>query len=108
VTAESAPKDADVVYGMFLINSISASVLFDSGASHSFITESFVEKHNIPKYPLKKMLHISSPGGDMKATHSCLHFNLKIQGIDFLVNVVVLGSNGIDVILGCDWLKSCD
>jgi hypothetical protein len=108
VTAESVPEDADVVYGMFLINSIPASVLFDSGASHSFIIESFVEKHNIPKYPLKKMLHISSPGGDMKATHSCLHVNLKIQGIDFLVNLVVLGSNGVDVILGCDWLKSCD
>jgi hypothetical protein len=44
----------------------------------------------------------------MKATHSCLHVNLKIQGIDFLVNLLVLGSNGIDVILGCDWLKSCD
>jgi hypothetical protein len=54
------------------------------------------------------MLHISSQGGDMKATHSCLHVNLKIQGIDFPVNLVVLGSNGIDVILGCDWLKSCD
>jgi hypothetical protein len=108
VTAESVPEDADVVYGMFLINSIPASVLFDSGASHSFITESFVEKHNISKYPLKKMLHISSPGGDMKATHSCLHVNLKIQRIDFLVNLVVLGSNGIDMILGCDWLKSCD
>jgi hypothetical protein len=54
------------------------------------------------------MLHISSPGGDMKATHSCLHVNLKIQGIDFPVNLVVLGSNGIDVILGCDWLKSRD
>jgi hypothetical protein len=67
-----------------------------------------VEKHNIPKHPLKKMLHISSPGGDMKATNPCLHVNLKIQGIDFLVNLVVLGSNGIDVILGCDWLKSCD
>jgi hypothetical protein len=108
VTAESVPEDADMVYGMFLINSIPASVLFDSGASHSFITESFVEKHNIPKHPLKKMLHISSPGGDMKATHSCLHVNLKIQGIDFPVNLVVLGSNGVDVILGCDWLKSCD
>jgi hypothetical protein len=69
------PKDADIVYGMFLIDSIPASVLFDSGASHSFITESFMEKHNIPKHPLKKMLHISSPGGDMKATHSCLHVN---------------------------------
>jgi hypothetical protein len=108
VTAESVPEDADVVYGMFLINFIPASVLFDSRASHSFITESFMEKHNISKHPLKKMLHISSPGGDMKATHSCLHVNLKIQGIDFLVNLVVLGSNGIDVILGCDWLKSCD
>jgi hypothetical protein len=102
------PEDADVVYGMFLVNSIPTSVLFDFGALHSFITESFVEKHNIPKYPIKKMLHISSPGGDMKATHSCLHVNLKIQGIDFSVNLVVLGSNGIDVILGCDWLKSCD
>ena len=44
----------------------------------------------------------------MKATHSCIHVNLKIQGIDFLVNLVVLGSNDIDVIFGCDWLKSCD
>jgi hypothetical protein len=44
----------------------------------------------------------------MKATHSCIHVNLKIQGIDFSVNLVVLGSNGIDVILRCDWLKSCD
>jgi hypothetical protein len=108
VTAESVPEDADIVYGMFLVNSIPASVLFDSGASHSFITESFVEKHNIPKYPLKRMLHISSLGGDMKATHSCSHVNIKIQGIDFSVNSVVLGSNGIDVILGCNWLKSCD
>jgi hypothetical protein len=102
------PEDADVVYGMFLVNSIHASVLFDSGTSLSFITESFVEKHNIPKYPLKKTLHISSPRGDMKATHSCPHVNLKIQRIDFSVNLVVLGSNGIDVILGCNWLKSCD
>jgi hypothetical protein len=108
VTAESVSEDVDIVYGMFLVNSIPASVLFDSGASHSFITESFVEKHNIPKYPLKKMLHISSPGGDMKATHSCPHVNLKIQGIDFSVNPVVLGSNDIDVILGCNWLKICD
>jgi hypothetical protein len=54
------------------------------------------------------MLHISSPGGDMKATHSCRYVNLNIQGIDFPVNLVVLGSNCIDVILGCDWLKSCD
>jgi hypothetical protein len=108
ITAESAQNAPNVALGTYLINSIPTIVLFYSGASHSFINESFMEKHNILKYPHKKMLHISSPIGEMKATHSCLHVNLKIQGIDFLVYLVVLGSNGIDVILGCDWLKSCD
>jgi hypothetical protein len=56
VIVESVPEDADVVYGMFLINSIPALVLFDSGASHSFVTKSFVEKHNISNYPLKRKL----------------------------------------------------
>jgi hypothetical protein len=69
VTAESVPEDADVVYGMFLINSIPALVLFDSRASHSFLTKSFVEKHNIPNYPLKKKLLIRSPRGELRATH---------------------------------------
>jgi hypothetical protein len=43
VIVESVPEDADVVDGMFLINSIPALVLFDSRASHSFVTKSFVE-----------------------------------------------------------------
>jgi hypothetical protein len=58
VIAKSDFEDADVVYGMFLINSIPASVLFDSGASHSFVIKSFVEKHNILNYPLKRKLLI--------------------------------------------------
>jgi hypothetical protein len=50
VTAEIVPEDADVVYGTFLIDSIPASVLIDSRASHSFVKKSFVEKHNISNY----------------------------------------------------------
>jgi hypothetical protein len=79
VTAESVPEDADVVYGIFLINSIPASVLFDSGASHSFITKSFMEKHNIPNYSLKKKLLIRSLGDELRATHSCLRLRLKLE-----------------------------
>jgi hypothetical protein len=41
---EEAPN---VVLGTFLVNSIPARVLFDSGASHSFVTEHFVEKGNL-------------------------------------------------------------
>jgi hypothetical protein len=97
-----------VVYGMFLINYIPASVLFDSGASHSFVTKSFVEKHNIPNYPLKKKLLIRSPGGELRATHSCPQTKIGIRGLSFLVELIILESSGIDVILGIDYLTKYD
>jgi hypothetical protein len=45
VTTEEAQQAQDVVLGMFLENSHPAIVLFDSGASHSFISSSFVVEH---------------------------------------------------------------
>jgi hypothetical protein len=37
-----------VVIGIFFVNDTSVVVLFDSGASHSFISATYVEKHNLP------------------------------------------------------------
>jgi hypothetical protein len=71
VTAEEAQGDKDVVLGMFLINSVPATVLFDSGASHSFITEQFVTKHDVPRSSMKMHLLISSPNSEMKSTYVC-------------------------------------
>jgi hypothetical protein len=48
VAMEEAQKAPDVVIGMFLINNTSAIVLFDLGASHSFISTTYVEKQNLP------------------------------------------------------------
>jgi hypothetical protein len=42
VSMEQAQNDSGVVLGTFFINSVPATVLFDSGASHSFITDQFV------------------------------------------------------------------
>jgi hypothetical protein len=44
VSAEEAAEAPDIVLGTFLVNSTPARVLFDSGASHSFVTENFVTK----------------------------------------------------------------
>jgi hypothetical protein len=44
----------------------------------------------------------------MKSTYVCPRVNLKIRGMDFQANLVVLTSSGIDVILGMDWLGECD
>jgi hypothetical protein len=48
---------------------------------------------------------VSSPGGDMPARQLCPKVNLKIRGVDFVANLIVLESKGIDVILGMDWLS---
>jgi hypothetical protein len=42
VAVEEAQEAPDVVIGMFIINDTSAVVLFDSGASHSFIYAAYV------------------------------------------------------------------
>jgi hypothetical protein len=49
-----------------------------------------------------------SPNGEMKSAYVCSEVNLKIKGINFQADLVVLTSSGIDVILGMDWLGECD
>jgi hypothetical protein len=54
-----------VVIGMFFVDNTFAVVLFDSGASHSFISAAYVEKHNMLIALLRCQIIVSSPGGDM-------------------------------------------
>jgi hypothetical protein len=105
VAVEEAQEAPDVVIGMFLINDTSAVVLFDSRASHSFISAAYVGKHNLPLALLRCQMIVSSSGGDMPARQLCRKVNLKIRGLDFVANLIVLESKGIDVILGMDWLS---
>jgi hypothetical protein len=107
VAMEEAQEAPDVVIGMFLINDTSIVVLFDSGASHSFISTAYVRKHNLPLALLRCQMIVNSPGGDMPTRQLCPKVNLKIRGggVDLVANLIVLESKGIDVILGMDWLS---
>jgi hypothetical protein len=80
-------------------------VLFDFGASHSFISTAYVEKHNLPIALLRCQMIVSSPGGDMPVRQLCPKVSLKIRGVYFVANLIVLESKGIDVILGIHWLS---
>jgi hypothetical protein len=90
---------------MILVNDNNAIMLFDSGASHSFVAASFVQKYNLPLSMLKNRMIVSSLGGDMHARHVCSKVSILIRGLEFLANLIVLESKGIDVILGMDWLS---
>jgi hypothetical protein len=99
VAVEEAQEAPDVVIDMFLVNDTSAVVLFNYGASHSFISAAYVGKHNLPLALLRYQMIVSFPGGDMPARQLCPKVNLKIRGVDFVANLIVLESKGIDVIL---------
>jgi hypothetical protein len=105
VAVEESQEAPDVVIGMFLVNDTSTVVLLDSVASHSFIFVAYIGKHNLPLALLWCQMIVSTPGGDMPARQLCPKVNLKIRGIHFFANLIVLESKGIDAILGMDRLS---
>jgi hypothetical protein len=102
MSINGAQQTQDVVLGMFLASSHPTTVLFDSGASHSFITLSFVAKHNLPIATMKHTMLVSSTGGEMRTKHICPTVSISIRRVDFPSNLILLDSKGIDIILGMD------
>jgi hypothetical protein len=105
VVIEEAQEAPDVVLGTFLVNSNTTIILFDSVASHSLISTAYITKYNILVSLLKCCMIVSSPGGDMPSRQVCPKVNIKIRGVDFITNLIILESKGIDIILGMDWLS---
>jgi hypothetical protein len=80
MTSDEAQQAQDVVLGMFLTSSHPATILFDSGASHSFISLSFVAKHILPIAIMKHTMLVSSPRGEMRTKHICPAVSITIRG----------------------------
>jgi hypothetical protein len=112
--AKAIQETPDITISMFPVESHLAEVLFDTGATHSFITASWVEAHNLPITTMSTPIQIDSVGGKVRADSACLNVSVEIRGIEFPANLIVMGAQGIDVILGISWLDkyqaviSCD
>jgi hypothetical protein len=57
----TTPEGEPVMMGMFLVANHPAVILFDSGASHTFISKKFVEKYCIPCTESREGFIIHSP-----------------------------------------------
>jgi hypothetical protein len=80
VAVEDAHVALDVIIRMILVNDNNAIVLFDSGASHSFVAANFVQNYNLPLSKLKNQMIVSSPRGDMHARYVCPNVSIPIRG----------------------------
>src|SRR3954463_10498771 len=103
--AEEAQEAPYVVLGMFSVNSVLAKVLFDSGASHSFVTEEFACTSKIQPTKLKHVMIVQILGSTTKARQICKAVLIQIHVIDFYANLIVLATKGLEVVLGMDWMS---
>jgi hypothetical protein len=90
-----------VTAGKFPINDRPIVVLFDSGASHSFVSSTFVSKHKMNVITIGKGGYcISAARNNISMNQVVNNVRIEINDREFLVDLVVLLGLGIDVTLG--------
>ena len=103
ITPPAESEDQPVIHGTFLLSRLWARVLFDYGASHSFIVASVVIELGLKVEALEEPLYVSSPLG-IKAGIGmiCRGCELEISGILLTVDLRVMDMSEFNVILGMD------
>jgi predicted aspartyl protease len=105
VSVDATPDGADIILGMFYVNAVSATILFDSGATHSFMSARYANTNEIPLLNMRKPMIVITPKGPIEANQMTRRLTLTIMGREFGATAIILETSGIDLILGMSWLR---
>jgi hypothetical protein len=103
-TLSELPEGVPIMTGTFSINHQPVIILFDSSATHSFISSKCGTKVGLYFYPTKGTYMIATPGG--KITSNQIYRKVPIQLGSNLIktDLLLLDLEGMDVLLGMDWM----
>jgi hypothetical protein len=104
-TVEEIPTREEVLAGTFSLNEHPAIILFNSGASHNFMSSTCAKKAKLSLVASGGPYVISTPGCRVDANRIVQKASLKLSGRIFSINLIILSGQGIDVILGMSWMK---
>ncbi|KAJ9547558.1 hypothetical protein OSB04_020101 [Centaurea solstitialis] len=105
ITAEEARDEPDVITGIFLVNSQPARILFDSGATNSFVSHDFVRYMKSVPFMLPIPFTVNTSNGvTLVADRVFRNCSLVLDNHDFLVDLIPIDIRGFDVVVGMDWL----
>jgi hypothetical protein len=99
-TLEDVPESEHVLAGMFSLNGHPIVVLFDSGATHNFISMACTKSHRLTITHLSTPYMISTPGGKTVTQYLAKNTPLNLGGRVYKASLIILDNQGIDVILG--------
>ncbi|XP_027903585.1 uncharacterized protein LOC114163474 [Vigna unguiculata] len=107
LTTTEATQSGNLILELCVLFGKVVLVLFDSGATYSFISNVCVRRLNLVARDLGCELLVSTPSSGQVATSSVyVGCSVEVAGHRFKVNLVCLPLEGLDVILGMDWLSN--
>jgi hypothetical protein len=104
ITLEELPEGAPIMTGIFSVYNQPALILFDSGASHSFISQKFSAKCQLPFYHTKGSFMIATPGGKIATNQLNQSVPIQLGSHIIKITLLVLGLENVDIILGANWM----
>ncbi|XP_073131937.1 uncharacterized protein [Henckelia pumila] len=104
--AEEVDPNTSLITGKISIRGVATFALLDSGATHSFISQSFIKRAGIVPRASSSGYDITMPSDEVISTTSIISgLELEFEGYVVRADLVVLPMTGFDLILGMDWLK---
>jgi hypothetical protein len=97
-------EGAPIMTGIFSVLNNPAIILFDFGASHSFISAKFSAKCQLPFHHTNGGITISTPGGRVATYQINRHVPIKFGNLIIKTTLLILELDSVDIILGTDWL----
>jgi hypothetical protein len=102
---DGIPTGEEVLAGTFFLNERPIVILFDSVASHDFMSSVCAKKARLTLVASGVPYVIITPGGRVDADRIVRKAPLDLSGRVFETDLIVLSGQGIDVILGMSWMK---
>jgi hypothetical protein len=104
-TMVDLPEGAPVLVGTFFLHGRPINILFDFGATHSFINVRTVRNWDLKWCHTKQAYMIATPGGKVASNQVALSVPLEIGSKTFPTNLVTMYLEGVDVILKMNWMS---
>jgi hypothetical protein len=105
VSVDATAEGADIALGMFYINAIPATLLFDSGATHLFMSARYANTNELPLQNMKTPMIVITPKGPVEANYMTHRLTLTIMRRKFWATPIMLEESSIGLILGMSWLR---
>ncbi|XP_022633081.1 uncharacterized protein LOC111241024 [Vigna radiata var. radiata] len=107
ITGAEASTPSNLITNTCLLHGMPCCVLFDSRATHSFISKACVDRLGLAEREMQLDLVVSTPVvGEVRTSIVCVRCPIEVEGYKFKVNLICLPLQDLEVILGMDWLTS--